>query len=248
MSSHPASSARPGPLALVGGDELNPGNEEQDRVLVEAAGGGPAFVLATAAARHRPDIAVRNAQAWFGALGLEVEELPATKRSDATSARNAELARTGWFFYLVGGDPGVVPKTLAGTPAWVAIVEAWRDGAALAGSSAGAMALGEWTLIRDRHPGDASRRYREALELIPSVAVIPHFDGFGERWVEGTLAAAPRDAVVLVGVDERSAALWRDGIWRAFGPGGVTVVSRAERRRFEPGETIDGIPQPRLGA
>jgi len=37
-----------GPLALVGGDELNPGNEPQDEVLVRAAGDGPAFVLATA--------------------------------------------------------------------------------------------------------------------------------------------------------------------------------------------------------
>ena len=44
----------PGPLALVGGDELHPGNEPQDRILVEAAGSGPAFVLATAAGRQHP--------------------------------------------------------------------------------------------------------------------------------------------------------------------------------------------------
>ncbi len=153
----------PGPLALVGGDELHPGNETQDRVLVDAAAAGPSFVLATAAARHRPDLAVRNAVEWFGGLGLEVEELLATKRSHATSAEVAERARTGRFFYLVGGDPGVVPKTLAGTPVWNAIVGAWRSGAALAGSSAGAMALGEWTLIRDKMPGDDRRQYRAAL-------------------------------------------------------------------------------------
>src|SRR4029453_3705478 len=29
-----------GPLALVGGDELNPGNEPQDEVLARAGGGG----------------------------------------------------------------------------------------------------------------------------------------------------------------------------------------------------------------
>ncbi len=57
-----------GPLALVGGDELHPGNEPQDQVLVEAARNGPAFILATAAARHDPRAAVRNAQAWFGGL------------------------------------------------------------------------------------------------------------------------------------------------------------------------------------
>jgi hypothetical protein len=88
----------PGPLALVGGDELNPGNEDQDRVLVEAAGGGPAFVLATAAGRQHPEMAVGHATRWFAGLGLEVEELPATKRSHVTSAENAERARAGRVF------------------------------------------------------------------------------------------------------------------------------------------------------
>jgi cyanophycinase len=237
-------SSRPGPLGLVGGDELNPGNESQDEVLVAAASGGLAFVLATAAARQRPDLAVRNARAWFKGLGLDVDELPAIRRSDVTSPRNAERARTGRFFYLVGGDPGLVPKTLADTPLWSAIVEAWREGAVLAGSSAGAMALGEWTLIRDKRPGDAQRRYRSALSLVPRIAVIPHFDRFGERWVDGALAGAPRDDVVLVAVDERSAALWRNGAWEVFGPGGVTIITRSDRRRFAAGERIAEIPQP----
>jgi cyanophycinase len=236
--------ARPGPLALVGGDELNPGNEPQDEVLVAAASGELAFVLATAAGRQRPDLAVRNARAWFKRFGLDVVELPAIRRSDVKSPKNVELARLGRFFYLVGGDPGLVPKTLADTALWDAIVQAWRDGAALAGSSAGAMAVGEWTLIRDRRPGDARRRYRPALSLIPRVAVIPHFDGFGKQWVDGALAAAPRDDVVLVAVDERSAALWRDGVWRAFGPGRVTVITRSDRHRFVAGTRIEGIPQP----
>jgi cyanophycinase len=229
---------------LVGGAEFTPGNEPQDELLVAAVSGGPAFVLATAAARQRPELAVRNARTWFDALGLEVDELPAIRRSDVTSPTNADLARAGRFFYLVGGDPGLVPKTLAGTVMWDAIVEAWRAGAALAGSSAGAMALGEWTLIRDRHPGDTSRRYRQALGLVPDIAVVPHYDGFGERWVDGALAAAPRSDAVLVGIDERSAAVWRDQVWRAFGPGVVTIVTRAARRRFAAGARIEGIPQP----
>ena len=234
----------PGPLALVGGDELHPGNEEQDRVLAEAAGDGPAYVVATAAGRQRPELAVRHAVQWFGTLGLTVEELPATKRSHATSAEIVERARRGRFFYLVGGDPGLVPKTLAGSPVWDAIVAAWRDGAALAGSSAGAMAMGEWTLIRDRMPGDDRRQYRPALGLVPSVAVLPHFETFGHRWVESAQAAAPRDDVVLLGVDERSAAVWQDGRWRAYGPGAVTLISTGAAR-FGSGSEIEGLPTPR---
>lgn len=233
-----------GPLALVGGDELHPGNEPQDEVLVGAAGKGPAFVLATAAGRQRPEVAVANAVRWFASLGLEIEELPATRRSDAKDAANAARAREGRFFYLVGGDPGLVPKTLAGTPLWEAIVEAWRSGAALAGSSAGAMALGEWTLVRERMPGDDRRRYLPALGLVPRLAVLPHFETFGHRWVEGAKRAAPRSDVVLLGIGERTAALHVDGAWRALGDGGVTVIAEGERRTFASGETIEGVPAP----
>jgi cyanophycinase len=231
-----------GPLALVGGDELNPGNEPQDEVLVAAADGGPAYVLATAAARGKPEKAVANAVRWFGDLGLEVEELPAIRRRDVTSDANVDAARRGRFFYLVGGDPGLVPATLAGTPLWEAIVDAWRGGAALAGSSAGAMALAEWTLIRDRRPGDDERRYREALGVVPGAAVLPHFETFGHRWIDS--ASRGRDDVTLLGIDERSAALWQDGSWRALGDGGVTVIRGGDRARFDD-VPIDGLPQPR---
>jgi cyanophycinase len=235
---------QPGPLALIGGDELNPGNEPQDRILVEAASDGPAFVLATAAGRQRPEMAVANAARWFGGLGLEVRELPATTRTQAKNPANVGAARGGRFFYIVGGDPGLVPKTLADTPLWEAIVEAWRGGAALAGSSAGAMALGEWTLIKERMPGDDRRRYTPALGLVPNVAVLPHFDTFGHRWVESALGSRPRDDVVLLGPDERTAALWRPGGWFALGDGDVTVIAKDATTRFASGEPISGLPEP----
>src|ERR1700694_5423824 len=136
-----------GMLALVGGDEFNPGNEEQDRLLAGAAGPGPAFVVPTAAARQKPSQSVTHAIEWFRQFHLELQELPVLKRSDANSGALAERARTGGFFYLVGGDPGLVAKVLRGSAVWQAIFEAWRDGAALAGSFAGAMALCSHTLV-----------------------------------------------------------------------------------------------------
>jgi cyanophycinase len=230
-----------GPLALVGGDELKPGNEPQDEALVRAGGGGPAYVLATAAGRQRPDLAVANAARWFAGLGQEMQELPAIRRRDVTSAENAERARRGRLFYLVGGDPGLVPKTLAGTPLWDAVVEAWRAGAALAGSSAGAMALGEWTLVRERMPGDDRRRAVPGLGLVAGVAVLPHFETFGHRWVD---SASERGDLVLLGLDERTAVLWEHGTWRALGDGGVTVIAGGSRRRFEAGADVEGLPEP----
>lgn len=232
---------------LVGGDELKPGNEPQDRVLVGAAlaHGGPAFVLATAAAPYRPDLAVRNARSWFGRLGLEVEELPVLDREAARSAEVADRAAAGSFFYLVGGDPSLVLEVLRDTPVWRAIVGAWRGGAALAGSSAGAMAMAEHVLL----PGGRGRAATPGLGLVPGIAVIPHLDTFGATWrgagIEGLPAAA-----LLAGIGERAAAVWHGGAWTAMGGGAVTLLGGGDdrtgrtERRTEPGRPIDGMPAP----
>ena len=166
-------------------------------------------------------------------------------RGRANATETADLARRGRFFYLCGGDPGIVPATLAGTQAWAAILDAWREGAPLAGSSAGAMALGEWTLIRARVPGDAQRQPRDGLGLLPRVAVLPHFDDFGHAWVDSATSALRGMGAVLLGVDSRSAAVWNEGTWRAMGRGAVTLIDTdGARRRFEAGAQIDGLPAP----
>ena len=242
-----------GPLALVGGDELHPGNEPQDALLAEAAAAGPAYVIATAAARHRPELAAAHAHEWFARFGLDVVELPARTKTQARSSDTAALARDGTFFYLVGGDPGIVPDVLGGSLVWQAVVEAWLGGAALAGSSAGAMALGAWTLIRGRVPGDRERRYRDALGLVPNVAVLPHFATFGREWVASAWGGRPSDDVILAryrracGRRVVGRALARDGRRRChghLGGRGTRVRFRRRHRRsaFTDPALIDGLP------
>jgi cyanophycinase len=229
-------------LALVGGDELNPGNEEQDRVLAAAARTGPAYVVATAAARQHPEMAVAHASQWFKQFGVDIEELPVLKRTDANSKSIAEQARAGGLFYIVGGDPGLVAEVLHASRVWTAMFEAWLDGASLAGSSAGAMALCSHTLIRARFPDHTKRRPAEALGLVPNTAVLPHYDTFGRRWVESAQRELP--GVTLLGIDERSAAVWADGSWRAAGPGSVTVIRDSTVEQFKSGMKISGLEKP----
>jgi cyanophycinase len=231
-----------GSLALVGGDEFNPGNEEQDRILAAAAKPGPAFVVPTAAARQGPDQAVAHATAWFKQFGLQLEELPVLKRADANSKELAALARTGGFFYLVGGDPGLVAQVLRSSRVWNAIFAAWLEGASLAGSSAGAMALGSHSLIRATWPNRFNRRPTDALGLVPETAVLPHFETFGHRWVESAERELP--GTTLVGIDERSAAVWTEGEWRAYGPGSVTVIKGAKVTPFPSGSKVSGLRVP----
>ena len=232
----------PGVLALVGGDEFNPGNEEQDRILAAAAKPGPAFVVPTAAARQGPDQAVAHATAWFKQFGLQLEDLPVLKRTDANSKELAALARTGGFFYLVGGDPGLVAQVLRSSRVGNAIFEAWLEGASLAGSSAGAMALGSHSLIRATWPNRFNRRPTEALGLVPDTAVLPHFETFGHRWVESAERELP--GTTLLGIDERSAAVWTAGEWRAYGPGSVTVIKGSKVTPFPSSSKVSGLRVP----
>jgi cyanophycinase-like exopeptidase len=84
------------------------------------------------------------------------------------------------------------------------------------------MLLGEHVLLRERWPNAARRRAVPGLGLVPGVAVVPHFDGGGGRW------RADGGPTVL-GIDERTAALWRPGQgWSVLGPGRVAVVRAGE--------------------
>lgn len=211
-------------------------------MLAVAAGPGPAFVVPTAAARQKPEQSVAHAKRWFRQFGVDLQELPVLKRTDARSAELAQGARAGGLFYLVGGDPGFVAEVLRGSAVWAAMFEAWLGGAALAGSSAGSMALCSHTLVRAKWPNHVNRRPADALGLVPKTAVLPHFDTFGHKWVESAQAAAPD--LCLLGIDERSAAVWDGAKWLAAGPGAVTVINRAKVARFTSGQQLSGLPRP----
>jgi hypothetical protein len=105
------------------------------------------------------------------------------------------------------------------------------------------MAMGEWTLIRKAYPGHAERRAKPALDLVHRLAIAPHFETFGHRWVDSLLAAAPAEDMLLVGIDERSAAVWDGQSWTARGPGSVTVITLPDRGVHQPGSAVQ-LPPP----
>jgi cyanophycinase len=235
--------ASTGPLVLTGGAEFMPGNEPQDEAFVAAAAGRPIYVVAAAAVRQDPDRAVATARRWFRSLGADVEELRLRGRRDGSDPAVVAAAGEAGGVYLCGGDPGLVVELLRDTPAWDAVVGAWRDGAAIGGSSAGAMALGEWSLIRAGMSHDR-RRFAPALGLLPNVAVVPHLDEFGERWLPSL--RLPRSGATLLGLDTRTAAVWRPRIgWRAMGPGRVVVIRGHDRQVRIDGGRPTGIGRPR---
>jgi cyanophycinase len=228
----------------VGGAEFTPGNEAQDELVVRSAPSGDALVLPTAAGRQGRRAAIANAQRWFARLGLAIEELPVLTRTDASDPVLIERARAAGVLYLVGGAPGLVVEVLRATPVWAAMLEAWRRGAALAGSSAGAMALCDWVLLRSTWPERTARRHAPGLGLLPDCAVVPHLDTFGRNWSWAWDGDGP--VPVMLGIDERTAAVWERGAWRAEGPGRVTVLAGESRESATAGQRLAAVPQPRV--
>lgn len=211
-----------GTLALVGGSEWRDGCTF-DADLLAAADTDEVVVLPTAAAYEHPERAVATAEAWFSALGAKARGVMVLGRTDAEVAAYVDAVRGARFVYLSGGSAMHLRSVLKDSPLWEALVEAWNDGAVVAGSSAGAMVLCD-PMVDPR--GGA---FTIGLGLVAQVAVIPHHDTWSHDKEKRTLDLAPA-GLCIAGIDERTA-LVRDpgGAWRVAGAGEVTVFrARAE--------------------
>ena len=233
-----------GPLALVGSGEYLPVMSEIEGALIE--GRPPRYVqLATAAApegQHSLERWHRLGQAAAERLGVEQVVIPVVDRVSADDEGLASLVEGAGLVYLSGGNPGFLAETLHGTRVWAAIEAAWLAGAALAGCSAGAMAMGG-RVAPIRTPW---RTAPPGLAVVPGVEVLPHFDRFAgrlpDRLVEW-LASAP-DHITVVGVDEDTATVWDGASWTVRGRQSAWLITREGRDGYAPGETIP-LPPPR---
>jgi len=210
----------PGLLALVGGGEWREGCDF-DAELLAASGGEDVLVLPTAAAYEHPERTVIEAGAWFEHLGGQVEGLMVLSRADAEDEGAAAVLRRARFVYLSGGSPLHLRSVLKGSAVWEALRQAWRDGAVVAGSAAGAMVLTD-PMVDPR--GGA---LTVGLGLVAGMTVVPHFgdtheDAHGEKLHRSVALAPP--GLPVAGIPERTA-LVRDpgGRWRSLGQGAVSV-------------------------
>jgi cyanophycinase len=230
--------ANAGPMALVSSGEYLPQMADIEAGLL--AGRPPRFVqLATAAVPDGAAVVERwhnLGQAQAERLGVEPVIIPVADRADADNPALAAMITGAGLVYLSGGHPAFLAATLRGTAVWAAIVDAWQGGAALAGCSAGAMALASWVpSIRDPH-----RSGSEGLNLLPHVRVIPHFDAFTKRMPD--LATRLLDnydpAVTLIGIDEETALVGGPREWVVQGRQSAWVLDPGRRQHFPAGTTL----------
>jgi len=195
-------------VALVGSGEYLPVMADTEALLLR--GRPPRYVqLPTAAGpegaasiRYWVDLGAEQATR----LGVEAVPVLAIDGRSADDESNADLIRGAGLVYLSGGSPAYVAETLRDSRVWRRILEEWQGGAALAGCSAGAMALAGW--VPDiRRPDETGR---PGLGVIPGLTVLPHFDRF-VSWQPDAVASVARRAAragpgaTVIGIDEETA-------------------------------------------
>lgn len=234
--------AVPGPVALVGAGEFLPGMAAFDRDLLASIGRARprVAVIPTASApdgepvfRRWADLGVEH----FAALGAEVEPVLVRSRDEAADEGAAQAVGEADLIYLSGGKPAHLRSVLIGSRLGAALIDAHLRGAIVAGCSAGAMVLA------DRQPEFRRRRlpwplrWGDGLGLVEGVAVLPHYDAWPEPVVALMALQAPRGVTVL-GIDEDTAVVGRDGAWQVHGRGRVTIWRGRHRERFRRGEAF----------
>jgi cyanophycinase len=145
----------------------------------------------------------------------------------ASGDGNAAAVRGARFVYLGGGSPLHLRSVLKDSKVWAALVAAWHDGATIAGSSAGAMVLGD-PMVDPR--GGALTL---GLGLLAGVAVVPHSDLLSPEKEQRSVRLATGH-LRIVTVDERTALVRApDASWRVAGAGRAAVYVDGSRRGLD---------------
>ena len=225
-----------GYLVLEGGAEFGGRMRDPDLRAIELAGGfdAPLRILPTAAAPDKNDVrAANNGIRWFQSLGAtDVQSVPLTSKIRADDEKIVQALRDAKLIYLLGGFTHYLGQTLKGSEAWDGALNAYRNGAVVAGSSAGAMVMCQF------YYDPSSGRVHEGLNLVSNSLVLPHHNTFGKKWAPELLKKIP--AVTLIGIDEQTGMV-DDGSgnsWIVSGRGEVTLYRNQSTEVYSAGTSF----------
>jgi cyanophycinase len=208
-----------GTLALIGGGEWEPAAKELDAELLAISGAKEVVVLPTAAAFEQPERTIERAEAYFAELDLPVATLRVLHRAEAEDQSLAHDLARARFVYLADGSPLHLRSVLKGSVLFSALADAYRGGATIAASGAGA------TVLCDPMVDPRGGAYTVGLGLVSNLAVFPYHGTAADHLRERSLDLLPA-AAKLAGIDEATALVRApDGSWRVAGAGSVTVYA-----------------------
>jgi cyanophycinase len=217
--------ATPGRLLIIGGAEDRCCGAGLLERFVELAGGDNARIVLVTTAAGVPDQVHADYERVFRKLGVEdIRELRLHGRGDADGDEAATVLASASGVFLSGGDQSRL-RTLVGSRFNDTLEQRLADGLVVAGTSAGATAMGR-TMILGGNGYDvapATVRTGPGLGLLPRALIDMHV---GERGrLPRLLSAVALDPDHLgLGLDENTGILVQASGFEVLGSGAVTVV------------------------
>jgi cyanophycinase len=225
---------RAGHLLLIGGAEEKLRQRQILTRFVTLAGNGEARIAVISTASSLGDAATELYRSIFQQMGVpNVRGLRPLVREDANDRRFADELTDATGIFMTGGNQLRLASVISGTLLGRALVERHRRGAIVAGTSAGASAIG--THMVAFGPGGATPKQRmtqmsAGLGLLPGVVVDQHFE---QRNRFGRLLAlvAQSPSLLGIGIDEDTGALVSpSGVMEVLGKGSVTLLDPSKIR------------------
>ncbi len=216
---------------IIGGAE----DKVRDRVIlgrfVELAGGSEGIVVVISTASSLGFVAGERYREIFTGLGIgTVRPLHAMTRTQANDEAYVRQVRDATGVFLTGGNQLRLSSTIGGTLLADAVLERFRAGAVVAGTSAGASAMSSHMIAFGASGGTPKHRMAAlaaGLGVLPSVIVDQHFQ---QRNRYGRLLSviAQNPSLLGLGVDEDTAGVvGPDGVMEVIGRGSVTIIDGA---------------------
>lgn len=232
-----------GRLVAIGGAEDKTGDLQiLKRVFSYASDSDEVAVIATASGI--PEQVLPAYEEAFGRLGASrVHALDVRERSDAADEDNVRKVRRSGLVFFTGGDQLRLTNIFGGSPMLNAIRERFQEGAVVAGTSAGAMALPA-TMIYGGGAVDALRKgavkMTSGLGFAEGVIIDSHFLERG-RFSRLMEVGATNPEHLGIGLGEDAAVVFHQNqVIEAIGSGHVILVDSRDLARSNVAELSTG--------
>ena len=197
-------------LILIGGSEDKEGARLILSEVARLAGSGRLVVASLAS--EVPDLQWERYQRIFLSLGVrDLAHLEVAGREDALDPRNLHVLDNASAVFFTGGDQVKITTKLKGTDLFTRIRALYERGGLLAGTSAGASAMGESMLVgestqEESHKVGGAFYMAHGLGLVGGLVIDQHFAQRAriERLI-GAVAENPGG--LALGIDEDTAVI-----------------------------------------
>jgi cyanophycinase len=228
-------------LIIGGGEDRCCGAGVLER-FVDLAGGDHARITLVTAAAGIPGEVHAEYERVFRKLGVEyTQELRLRGRADADSERAESALRDATGVFFCGGDQSRI-RALVGSRTNDVLHERLVDGLVVAGTSAGATALGRTMILGGDGPdvSAAAVRTGPGLGLLEKMLIDMHFAERGRLpRLLSAVALAPDH--IGVGIDENTAILVGQSRFDVLGSGVATVLDPDQSTVVHPAGEDDPI-------